>query len=82
MTVANIEAVLVVAPAINISVIASMLKILAFDIDNLTLLLEHMPYIHYPLYFQKNKKEEIEAFINFGNEINMITLIYIKKLGF
>lgn len=44
------------------------------------LLFKHVPYIYYPLYFKKNKSN-IKALINFNNEVNAITSIYIAKLG-
>lgn len=38
-----------------------------------------MPYIWYPILFQKN---EVQALINSNSKINVITLVYAEKLGF
>lgn len=40
--------------------------------------LDWVPCIYYLIRFKKN---EVQALINSGNEINMITLVYILKLG-
>lgn len=47
--------------------------------DNSTLPLERVPCIHYPLYFRKDQRE-IQALIDFGNEINVMTPAYVKRL--
>lgn len=41
--------------------------------------LEQVPYIYYPLYFQKNTIS-MRALIDLGTEINTIILVYILKL--
>lgn len=71
-TVANIKAE---------STTALRFKTLAFNINNLILLLKYILCIYYPLYFQKIKNN-VEVLINFSNEVNAITPAYAKKLGF
>lgn len=44
------------------------------------LLLERMPYIYYPLRFQKDQSN-VEALIDPSSEVNIMILAYIKKLG-
>lgn len=39
-------------------------------------------YIYYPLRFQKNNQNKVWALIDFGSEINAITLVYTLKLSF
>lgn len=39
------------------------------------------PYIHYLFHFQKNNKNKIQALIDFGSKINVLTPVYISKLG-
>ena len=43
-------------------------------------ILDWVPYIHYPVQFCKDK-ETIQALINSGSEINAMTPAYAKKLG-
>lgn len=45
------------------------------------ILLNRIPYIHYIAQFWKEGKKVIRALIKFGNEINIMTLAYIKQLG-
>lgn len=40
-----------------------------------------MPYIHYPVQFQKERKEVTKALINSSSEVNAITLAFTKKLS-
>ena len=40
-----------------------------------------MPYIHYPVQFQKDKEATIWALIDLDSKINMITPAYTKQLG-
>ena len=42
--------------------------------------LERVPYIQYPVQFQKNKNG-IQALLNSNSEFNIINLAYAKKLG-
>lgn len=44
-------------------------------------LLKHVPYIYYLIQFQKDQVE-LQALINFGSEINTMTLLYMSRLGF
>lgn len=44
------------------------------------LLLQHVFYIYYLIYFKKNQAE-IDTLIEFGSEVNTITSEYIFKLG-
>lgn len=43
--------------------------------------LDWVPYIYYPLRFQKNTIEA-KAIINSDSKINTMTAIYVLKLGF
>lgn len=43
--------------------------------------LKKVLYIHYLLQFRKNKKNKMQALINLNSKINIITPIYIVKLG-
>ena len=43
--------------------------------------LDRVLYLYYLVQFRKNKRAIIWALINFGSEINTITLAYAKKLG-
>lgn len=43
-------------------------------------LLKHLPCIHYLLYFKKNQTK-IQALIDSGTELNIITPAYMAKLG-
>lgn len=79
MTVASIEVIFTVTPATE-NLIESF-KALT-PITNTCLLLEHISCIYYLFRFWKNKKNDVKAFINSDNEVNMITLTYVKKLGF
>ena len=40
--------------------------------------LEQISYIYYPIWFKKN---EVQALIDLGNNINILTLVYVLKLG-
>lgn len=42
--------------------------------------LECVLYIHYPIYFYKNRND-IKALLNSGSEVNSIYLAYAKKIG-
>lgn len=44
------------------------------------LLLKHVQCIHYLLHFKRNKGD-IEVLINFGSEVNAMTLTYTAILG-
>lgn len=44
------------------------------------MIIKKVPYIYFLLYFQKNIIE-VKILLNFGNEINIITAVYISKLG-
>lgn len=43
-------------------------------------LLKHMSYIYYSILFKKNQAK-IRILLDFSNEINAISLIYITKLS-
>lgn len=45
------------------------------------LLLKHISYIYYLLYFRKDKNN-VEALINLSSKVNVMTPTYAKKLGF
>ena len=42
------------------------------------LMLDQVPYIHYPIRFKKN---EVQALINSGSKVNAMTPGYALKLG-
>ena len=44
-------------------------------------ILNQVPYIHYPIQFQKNKKATIQALINSDSEVNVMTLAYAANFG-
>ena len=46
------------------------------------MVLDRVSCIHYLMEFQKDKKANTWALINFGSEINAITPVYAKNLGF
>lgn len=58
-----------------------MIYTLVTEASTEAIFLQHVPYIWYPIQFQKNQKE-INISVKFGSEINAMTLVYIKKLGF
>ena len=41
-------------------------------------IIDQMPCIHYLVQFQKDKGATIQALINSGNKVNIITLTYLK----
>ena len=44
-------------------------------------ILDRVPYLHYPVQFQKEKGASIQALINLGSKVNTMTLAYAKQLG-
>ena len=42
-------------------------------------ILEHIPYIYYPIQFKKNV-DKVQAFIDSKSEVNIIAPVYEKKL--
>ena len=44
-------------------------------------ILDWVPCIHYPVQFQKDNRIIIQAIINLGSEVNMMTPAYAKQLG-
>ncbi len=50
------------------------------DIENILLLLDSVPYIHYLYYFWKDYKK-IQALIDSSNKVNALTLDYGAKLS-
>lgn len=42
--------------------------------------LDWIPYIHYPVQFQKDKEATIQALIDSGSKINAMTLVYAKQV--
>lgn len=79
MTVASIEVIFTVTPTTK-NLVESFEALT--PITNTCLLLEYMLYIYYLFRFWKNKKSDVKAFINSNSEVNVITLTYVKKLGF
>lgn len=45
------------------------------------MVLEKVLYIHYLLYFCKDKKNKVQALINSGKKVDAIRLEYTLKLG-
>lgn len=45
------------------------------------IILDKVIYIYYLVWFQKGGKKVYKAIINFVNEINAMTPVYIKYLG-
>ena len=50
------------------------------SMENKPLVLDWVPCIHYLIQFKKNKVQ-VQALIDFGSEINVMTLGYVLKLG-
>lgn len=48
---------------------------------NSTLLLKYLSYIYYSMQFKKNQAK-IQALLNSGSEVNIITPAYTTRLGF
>lgn len=46
------------------------------------LILNKVLYIYYLFYFCKNKKNKVQALIDFGNKINVMVSAYAIKLDF
>lgn len=42
--------------------------------------LKRVLYIYYPLCFYKDKKNKVQALVNFSSKVNAITLAYILEL--
>lgn len=77
MIMANMEAILTMAPATNILIVVSDFK--TIDLNNFPLPLKCISYIHYPRRFKKNQAK-VQALLNFGSEFNIMTLAYRAKL--
>ena len=45
------------------------------------MILDRVPYIHYPVQFQKDKEATILALIDPSSEVNAMTPAYAKQLG-
>lgn len=45
------------------------------------IVLDRILYIHYLLHFCKDKKNKVQAFINFGDKVNVMISEYVLKLG-
>lgn len=71
ITFASMEVELAVVPSVKTLALAT----------NVFLPLKCVLYIHYLVYFRKNKSN-INALINFKGEVNIITPFYAIKLGF
>lgn len=50
------------------------------DNSDKKVMLEKIPCIYYLICFQEDQ-EQIKALLNSGNKVNVISLVYIKKLG-
>lgn len=66
------------------SIKADLIMVSSFEAlvpNSFTLSLKHMSYIYYLLHFNKDQAK-IQALIDFNKKVNIITLAYIKRLGF
>lgn len=70
MTEASIEAGLTMA-----------LNLEAPTFDKSTLFFEQVSYIYHSVQFKKNQAK-VQALLNFDNEVNIMILAYITRLGF
>ena len=61
-----------------VSVLATSLSTTRASMEDTSLLLERVPCIYYLVQFKKN---EVQALINSGSEVNAINPAYAKKLG-
>ena len=50
------------------------------SMEDKPLTLDWVPCIHYPIWFKKSKVQ-VQALIDFGSEVNAMTLGYASKLG-
>lgn len=78
MTMASIEVIFTVFPITKKFTKSFETAIL---VTNTYLSLKYVLYIYYPFCFQKDKKGNINALIDFDNKVNAMILAYIKKLG-
>lgn len=79
MTIANIKAIFALVSNIN-----DFTMVLSYEAqvqDNSTMLLKYVLYIYYLIWFKKNQTKT-QTLIDFSNNVNAITLVYLKKLGF
>lgn len=76
--VASIKVISVVVSATNIFIVVPSFKALIFK--NFSLRFECMPYIYYVVWFKKNQAKTL-TLSDSGNEINIMTSAYIKKLN-
>lgn len=51
----------------------------ALVMHNITLLLKCFSWIYYQLHFEKNLAQ-VQALLDFGDQINIITRVYLAKL--
>ena len=60
-------------------------SVLVTDNRDKEVVLEKVPYIYYPVWFQENKgqesQEQVRALLNSSSEVNAMSPAYVKKLG-
>ena len=61
-------------------VLATSLLVTAASIENISQLLEKVPYIHYPFHFWKDL-HKTKALIDINIKVKAISLAYVAKLG-
>lgn len=61
------------------SVLATSTSVISVDKETT---LKRILCIYYLVWFQKDKTSKVQALINLGSEINVISSAYAKKLGF
>ena len=53
------------------------------DNSSKEVVLERIPYIHYPVRFLEGQgQEQIKVLLDSGNKINAMSLAYVERLGF
>ena len=62
------------------SVLTTFAAVISVNKETQEMILDWVPYIYYPVQFQKDK-EVIMALINFGSKVNTMILAYASKLG-
>lgn len=65
---------------VDSKVLNLVIKALALMTDKFALPLECVLCIYYLVWFKKNPVK-VQALLNFGNKVNVMTLTYIAKLG-
>lgn len=61
-------------------VVATFVPVIEASKEDDNIILDKILYIYYPLRFYKDKKNKIQALINFSSKINIMILVYASKL--